>query len=155
MNPSPTPQPATESDRPAVRPPDRPTGQKLEPTVDNVRSAWPSIVADARAKTPMLGSLLAEAEVVAVEGRTVSIRPGHAAHAEGLERQRETIAQSLGRFVSEAPRVKVVAGGAGAPTLPPERLTEQGASAERLKSIRAKDPTLSAAVDALDLELLE
>jgi DNA polymerase-3 subunit gamma/tau len=130
-------------------------GQKLEPTLDNVRSAWPSIVADARAKTPLLGSLLAEAEVVAVEGRTVSIRPGHAVHAEGLERQRETIGQSLGRFVSEAPRVKVVAGGSSAAAPPPERLTEQGATAERLKSLRAKDPSLSAAVDALDLELLE
>ncbi|MGE5800704.1 MAG: DNA polymerase III subunit gamma/tau [Gemmatimonadota bacterium] len=132
-----------------------PSGQKLEPTLDNVRSAWANIVADARGKTPLLGSLLAEAEVVAVEGRTISIRPGHAVHAEGLERQRETIAQSLGRFVSEAPRVKVVTGGSGAPTPPPERLTEQGATAERLKSLRAKDPTLSAAVDALDLELLE
>jgi DNA polymerase-3 subunit gamma/tau len=144
-------QPSGPSDRPAVGP----SGQKLEPTLENVRSAWPNIVADARAKTPLLGSLLAEAEVVAVEGRTVSIRPGHAVHAEGLERQRETIAQSLGRFVSEAPRVKVVAGGSSAPTPPAARLTEQGATAERLKSLRAKDPTLSAAVDALDLELLE
>jgi DNA polymerase III subunit gamma/tau len=146
---------AVEPPRPSGRQAVGPSGQKLEPTLDNVRSAWSNIVADARAKTPLLGSLLAEAEVVAVEGRTVSIRPGHAVHAEGLERQRETIAQSLGRFVSEAPRVKVVAGGSGAPTPPPGRLTEQGATAERLKSLRAKDPTLSAAVDALDLELLE
>jgi DNA polymerase III subunit gamma/tau len=140
---------------PPQSPPISPSGHKLEPTLENVRSVWRSIVADARAKTPLLGSLLAEAEVVAVEGRTVSIRPGHAVHAEGLERQRDTIAQSLGRFVSEAPRVKVVAGGSSAATPPPERLTEQGATAERLKSLRAKDPTLSAAVDALDLELLE
>ena len=153
--PSSMPQRAAPSPPPQSPAPHSPPGQKLEPTIDNVRSAWPSIVADARAKTPLLGSLLAEAEVVAVEGRTVSIRPGHAVHAEGLERQRETIAQSLGRFVSEAPRVKVESGGASAPKLAPERLTEQGASAERLKSLRAKDPTLSAAVDALDLELLE
>jgi len=51
--------------------------------------------------------------------------------------------------------VKVVAGSATPPTAPPGRITEQGANAERLKSLRAKDPTLSAAVDALDLELLE
>jgi DNA polymerase-3 subunit gamma/tau len=145
---------AVEPPRPSGRQAVGPSGQKLEPTLDNVRSAWSNIVADARAKTPLLGSLLAEAEVVAVEGRTVSIRPGHSVHAEGLERQRETIAQSLGRFVSEAPRVKVVAGGSS-PTPPPVRLTEQGATAERLKSLRVKDPTLSAAVDALDLELLE
>ena len=153
--PSPAAMPTVSQAVPVPLPPSRVPGQKLEPTLENVRSAWADIVADARAKTPLLGSLLAEAEVVAVEGRTVSIRPGHAVHAEGLERQRETIAQSLGRFVSEAPRVKVVAGGSSAPMPPPGRLTEQGATAERLKSLRAKDPTLSAAVDALDLELLE
>jgi DNA polymerase-3 subunit gamma/tau len=150
-NPSPTPLPTpTASDRPAVGPSDRPTGKKLEPTLDNVRAIWSQIVQDARAKTPLLGSLLAEAQVVAVEGRIVTLRPGHAVHAEGLERQRETIAQALGQYISEAPRVAVVAGGATA-----ERITPAGASAERLKSLRAKDPTLSAAVDALDLELLE
>jgi DNA polymerase-3 subunit gamma/tau len=155
--PSTQPPTAVTSDRPTVRPSDRPSGQKLEPTVENVRSVWPDVVADARAKTPLLGSLLAEAEVVAVEGRIVALRPGHAVHAEGLERQRDTIAQSIGRYVSEAPRVKIVAGGGTSvpPPSPPERMTEQGANAERLKSLRAKDPTLSAAVDALDLELLE
>jgi len=150
-NPSPAPSHTpTVSDRPAVRPSDRPTGQKLEPTLENVRSIWAQVVQDARAKTPLLGSLLAEAEVVAVEGRIVTLRPGHAVHAEGLERQREIIAQALGQYISEAPRVAVAAGGAIA-----ERITLAGASAERLKSLRAKDPTLSAAVDALDLELLE
>ena len=77
-------------------------------------------------------------------------------HAEGLERQRETIAQLVGRYISEAPRIKVVEQGAGKTAAsPPSRMTAEGASAERLKSLRAKDPTLSAAVDALDLELLE
>jgi hypothetical protein len=126
----------------------------LEPTLENIRSVWPDIVAEARAKTPLLGSLLAEAEVVAVDGRMVTLRPGHAVHAEGLERQRETIAQSVGRYVSEAPRVRI--GETRGPAAPgPERMTEDRANAERLKSLRAKDPTLSAAVDALDLELLE
>jgi len=151
------------SDRPTVRPSDqhssdRPTGQKLEPTLENVRSVWAAIVADARAKSQMLGSLLAEAEPVAVDGRVITVRPGNAGHTEGLERQRDTIAQAIGQLISEAPRVKIATGpegrggggGAGA-----ERMTAERASAERLKSLRAKDPTLSAAVDALDLELLE
>ncbi len=106
----------------------------------------------------MLGSLLAEAEVTAVDGRVVTLRPGNVGHAEGLERQRDTIAQSLGRYVAEAPRVKVAApdsGGTPSPPERPERMTEDRANAERLKTLRAKDPTLSAAVDALDLELLE
>src|SRR5207245_11166605 len=111
-----------------------------------------------RMRSPMLGSLLAEAEVIAVDGRVVTLRPGNFGHAEGLERQRETIAQSLGRYVAEAPRVKIAArdtGGTPRPSERPERRTEGRASAERLKTLRANDPTLSAAVDALDLELLE
>ena len=147
-----------EQSRPASRPPAPPSGQKLEPTLENVRSVWDAIVAEARAKTPLLGSLLAEADVVAVDGRIITVRPGNEGHAEGLERQRETIAQAIGRFISEAPRVKI--GGSGGTggnrgAAPPARMTQEGAAAERLKSLRAKDPTLSAAVDALDLELLE
>src|SRR6266545_5102460 len=143
-----------EPNGPSAKPPIRPSsppGKKLEPTLENVRSIWAQVVQDARAKTPVLGSLLAEAEVVAVEGRSITLRPGHAVHAEGLERQRETIAQALGTYISEAPRVTIAAGGGRGS----ERITPEGASAERLKSLRAKDPTLSAAVDALDLELLE
>src|SRR5213592_3349977 len=132
-----------------------PSGQKLEPTLENVRSVWPQIVAEARAKTPMLGSLLAEAEVVGVDGRIITVTPGNAGHSEGLDRQRDTIAQAIGRFISEAPRVKIASAEAPRGGAAPERMTEERAGAERLKSLRAKDPTLSAAVDALDLELLE
>jgi DNA polymerase III subunit gamma/tau len=154
---APAPTPTSIASAPPVPRPSSPVpGKKLEPTVDNVRSIWPQVVSDARAKTPLLGSLLAESEVAAVEGRDVLVRPGHAVHAEGLERQRETIAQLVGRYISEAPRIKVVEQGAGKTgASPPSRMTAEGASAERLKSLRAKDPTLSAAVDALDLELLE
>jgi hypothetical protein len=115
---------------------------------------WGSIVADARARAPMLGSLLAEAEVTAVDGRIVTLRPGNAGHGEGLDRQRETIAQVIGRYVTEAPRLRLSEAAGGPPERPP-RMTEERANAERLKVLRAKDPTLSAAVDALDLELLE
>ena len=152
-----------EPNGPSAQPPIRPSsppGKKLEPTLENVRAVWAQVVQDARAKTPVLGSLLAEAQVVAVEGRIVTLRPGHAVHAEGLERQRETIAQMLGQYISEAPRVAIAAGGiggggGGGGGGGVDRITPAGASAERLKSLRAKDPTLSAAVDALDLELLE
>src|SRR5437016_727396 len=155
-----------EPNGPSAQPPIRPSsppGKKLEPTLENVRAVWAQVVQDARAKTPVLGSLLAEAQVVAVEGRIVTLRPGHAVHAEGLERQREIIAQMRGKYISEAPRVAIVAGGVGGGGGGggrggggggPDRITPAGASAERLKSLRAKDPTLSAAVDALDLELL-
>ena len=106
----------------------------------------------------MLGSLLSEATVTAIEGAVVTLRPASAGHAEGLERQRDLLGQVIARYVTEPVRVKLAPAGGGDPKAPaerPVRLTEEGANAERLKTLRGKDPTLSAAVDALDLELLE
>jgi DNA polymerase-3 subunit gamma/tau len=118
---------------------------------------WPDIVARGRERSPMVGALLAGAEVVAVEGQTVTL--ASSGHAEGLEHKRDAIAKLLGEYATGPVRVVVAApgtGSGGAPPPPrPERLTEDSANAERLKVLRDKDPTLGAAVDALDLELLE
>src|SRR5436190_2241421 len=73
--------PRVESSSPPARPPAGAPGQKLEPTLDNVRSIWPQVLSDARRKSPMLGSLLAEVQVTGVDGRVVTLRPGHAVHA--------------------------------------------------------------------------
>ncbi len=126
-------------------------------SLDHLGSVWSHVVADARARAPMLGSLLAEVVVTAVEGGVVTLRPASAGHAEGLERQRELLAQVIARYVTEPVRVKLAPGSAdrGAAAERPVRLTEAGANAERLKLLRGKDAGLNAAVDALDLELLE
>jgi len=127
-------------------------------TVERLRGLWSRVIDDARAKSPMLGALLQVAEVVAVDGGTVVIRllDTNPVHAEGLERQREALAQLVGRYVVDPVRIKLEGAGSGQRSAPrPQRLTEEGARAERLKSLRAQDPGLSAAVDALDLELLE
>lgn len=127
-------------------------------TVDRLRSLWPRIIEDARTKSPMLGALLQVAEVVGVDGETIAIRllDTNAVHAEGLERQREALAQVVGRYAIGPVRIKLEGAGSGERSTPrPTRMTEETARAERLKSLRAQDPGLSAAVDALDLELLE
>jgi DNA polymerase III subunit gamma/tau len=127
-------------------------------TVDRLRALWPRIVDDARAKTPMLGALLQVSEVVGVEAGTVTIRllDTNPVHAEGLERQREVLAQLVARYATEPVRIKLQGAGSRERSAPrPGRLTEEGARAERLKTLRAQDPSLNAAVEALDLELLE
>ncbi len=163
VGPTPTPPRVLRDARPAEphspdRPAVSPSVEKGPLTLDHLRSVWASIVADARVKAPMLGSLLAEAAVIAVEGTVATLRPASAGHAEGLERQRDLLAQVIARYVTEPVRVKLapaVTDDAGSPAGRPARLTEEGANAERLKALRGKDPTLNAAVDALDLELLE
>ena len=132
--------------------------EKGPPTLDRLRALWPRVVEDARLKSPMLGALLQQAEVAAVDGTTVTIRllDTNPVHAEGIERQREAVAHLLGPYVSEPVRVKLEgAGNRERGAVRPARLTEGAARAERLKTLRAKDPGLNAAVDALDLELLE
>src|SRR4029077_8251117 len=138
--------------RPTVRPSDS-LPEKAPLTVDRLRALWSRLVDDARAKSPMLGALLERAEVVGIDGTTVRIRPldPNPVHAEGLERQRDALSQLVGRYVNGAVRIKLEGGGSGAQSSArPGRLTEEGARAERLKALRAKDPGLSAAVDALD-----
>jgi DNA polymerase III subunit gamma/tau len=145
---------------PTARLPDRPTAGPLTP--DRLRALWPSIVARARAVSPMLGTLLADAQVVSAADGTLTLSA--AGHGEGLAHKKDAIAKLIGEWV--AGPVKIVFGEPSAdPTArPPERpdrpvrpvrLTEETANLERLKVLRAKDPTLGAAVDALDLELME
>ena len=125
-------------------------------TLDRLRSLWPRIIEDARREKPMLGALLPAVEPTAITGTTVGVRVLDPVHAEGLERQREVLAQLVGRYVSEPVRIKLEGAGSGERSAPrPGRLTEQGVRAERLEALRARDPDLDAAVDALDLELLE
>jgi DNA polymerase-3 subunit gamma/tau len=128
-------------------------------TLERVRALWPRIVEDARREKPMLGALLPAVELAAVDGTTLVVRTREPAHADGLERQRDALAHLVGRYVTAAVRITLAAaaGAAGpAPSRPrPTRLTQDGARAERLKTLRAQDPGLNAAVDALDLELLE
>jgi DNA polymerase-3 subunit gamma/tau len=141
---------------PAVSPAVAPEKGPL--TVERLNALWPRIVDDARAKTPMLGALLQVSEVVGVEAGTVTIRllDTNPVHAEGLERQREVLAQLVARYVTEPVRIKLQGAGSRERSAPrPGRLTEEGARAERLKTLRAQDPSLNAAVEALDLELLE
>ncbi|MGH7615231.1 MAG: DNA polymerase III subunit gamma/tau [Gemmatimonadales bacterium] len=122
-------------------------------------SLWPSIVAEARKSSPMIGTLLAETEVSGVDGSTVTLASPGGAHVEGLEHKRDAIAKLVAEYVSGPVKLLIAAGKPAAPQQVsgsrPARLTEETANAERLKMLRAKDPSLGGAVDALDLELLE
>jgi DNA polymerase-3 subunit gamma/tau len=125
-------------------------------TLDRLKALWPRIVEDARREKPMLGALLPAVEPTAIDGTTIAVRAPDPVHAEGLERQRDALAQLVGRYVTEPVRIKLEGAGSGERSAArPGRLTEQGVRAERLEALRARDPDLDAAVDALDLELLE
>src|SRR6059036_3902453 len=151
-----SPIPPSPAASPAVSPAVPPERGPL--TTERLRGLWPRVIEDARAKSPMLGALLQVTEVAAVDAGAVTIRllDTNAVHAEGLERQRDALAHLVERYLTKPVRIKLEGAGSGERSTPrPGRLTEEGARAERLKTLRAQDPSLNAAVDALDLELLE
>ena len=133
-----------------------PAAERGPLALERLQALWPRIAEGARTSSPMLGTLLAGSEVTAVEGAVLTVRPGDAAHREGLTHKHEAIAALVGAWVEGPVRVRI-AGPAAAAHAPPRaaRLTPRTADAERLKVLRQKDPTLSAAVDALDLEMME
>ncbi|HZA50818.1 MAG TPA: hypothetical protein VE549_08755, partial [Myxococcaceae bacterium] len=156
-----SPRPTSHAPRPASPPEAGPL------SVDRMRAAWPAIVAEARAKSPILGAVMADTEVGGVDGDVLTIRllDQNPVHADGIERQRDALTGLVARFVTGAVKLRVERPG-GSGSLPraergersparPDRLTEQTAKGERLKVLRAKDPALDRAVDALDLELME
>src|SRR5207237_9379089 len=104
-SPSPLPHPDT------AAPPER-----GPPTPERLRALWPRIVDDARARSPLLGALLAQTEVAGLDGATVAIRlpDTNPVHAEGIERQRAALASLIGRYVAVPVRVQFAPGGAAA-----------------------------------------
>jgi hypothetical protein len=65
----------------------------------------------------------------------------------------EVLQQALG----QPARLRVTAAAAADPEAPPRprKLTDASLKADRLRTFRAKDPTLDTAADALDLEIVD
>ena len=77
---------------------------------------------------------------------------------ERLTRQRDVVQSLLGRYLG-APVQLVMGSAAPSPEesgpARPKRMSDAGARAERLKTLRKKDPALDAAADELDLEIVD
>jgi hypothetical protein len=79
-------------------------------------------------------------------------------HLEGLERSRDLVAEAIADVVGKSVRIVYRAAAEQRPQAPapePKRLDRDGDRDERLKHYRAKDGSLDAVADALDLELLD
>ena len=133
-------------------------------TVEALRARWDDVVTAARAEKPVLASILEDTEPHALGGGALVLRVlGRSAMtAEGLGRSRARLEELLSRLLGGPVRVGTESADAApartsAAERPAaaERVTADGARAERTRALRAKHPALDQAVDALDLELLE
>lgn len=129
----------------------------LPPTAQDLAAAWPDLVAAARERSYLLGEALGAVTPVAVTDHEVrlAVSPAQQMLAEGIQRQLPAVEQLLAaRLGGHRKAVVEVAPSAGAPARP-KRLTDDALRAEHLRRLRASDPALDLAVDALDLEIVD
>ena len=156
----PAPVSASPPESPAPTTPDpRPVSAPVEFSLEGLRLAWPEIVAAVRERRPFLGEAVATAEPAEVSPPWVTIRVPESSglFVPPLQEHSAQLEQILGQVVGTAVKLRVVAGEGGTPGGPegPKRMSEASIRADRLKRLRAKDPALDTAADALDLEIVE
>jgi DNA polymerase-3 subunit gamma/tau len=117
---------------------------------------WEQVVDFARAARPLIGSALADALPIAVAATgavTIELQEANAAYVQALEMSHADVLAAVQRAHPGATRIIVRAPeGGGAPA---ERLTTETVRAERMTALSRRDPVLGAAIDALDLDLME
>jgi DNA polymerase-3 subunit gamma/tau len=120
---------------------------------------WDDVVAAAREVRPFLGTALEHALPTAVNARgevMLELDAPDEIARQAIAAGAGDVAQAIGRYFDGITRVRITAGvtPADAPGVP-RRYTAEEVRAERIAILRRRDPTLSAAIDALELEMLE
>ena len=140
-----------------VRAPDVPAANSGVPDVGELRMRWDGIVSALRGIGKNMGATaLSRAEPVAVSASgdvTIALDEPNPIYEQALEALKVDIATLIGREFGGVRRILVRAStGVSAPQA---RLTDEMVRAERLTAMRARDPVLDRAVDALDLDLAD
>ncbi|MEK6597143.1 MAG: hypothetical protein AABY91_02335, partial [Gemmatimonadota bacterium] len=125
-------------------------------TEDGVRRAWPGVVEAARLESRFLGEALVACRIGAVAPPTVELEidPDQGVLMGAVERGQRTLELLLAARVG-APVALIVRAGSSESTARPRRLSEAAMRVDRLKDLRGVDPALDAAVDELDLEIVD
>ncbi len=136
-----------------------PPAVPLSGSVSALQGAWPEIVAQLRERSQFLSQALAATSPSAVDSGwlTVTLAEPNPLFAERLQAQAPVVEEVLRPWLGEPLRLRVTQPGPTdsetSPRLP--RLSQGAIQADRLRSLRAKDPALDTAADALDLEIVD
>jgi DNA polymerase-3 subunit gamma/tau len=123
--------------------------------LDRLSGAWDEVVRAMRTTRPLLAELLEQVRPVAVkEGGILQLQARDSAIRDALEQRNADVVGAL-RDRIDGLRLIEFASSAGAESAPLQRLTPAMARAARLSALRKGDPLLAAAIDMLDLELLD
>jgi DNA polymerase-3 subunit gamma/tau len=127
------------------------------PDLNAVVGRWDRIVGDLRgAGRGLLATLLAQASPVAVSGAgAVTVEPDDPTAADPLEAARDDVVAAIRAHFPGVERLLVRRPATAPEPAASRRVTHESVRTERINTLRRKDPVLGAAIDALDLELLE
>jgi len=156
------------ADAPAVSPARQPVLQVAQPSpslpgvealdLSKLAGRWDALVERLRvAGKPMLATALEHSSPVAVTAGgvvTIELDEANDIYAHAIGSARTEIAAMLREWFAVVERVDLRRD-EQAPTAPPKRLTEEMVRAERIAALKKRDPVLSAAIDALDLEVAD
>jgi DNA polymerase III subunit gamma/tau len=142
-----------------------PVSATREPTAhrfdaEGLAARWPAVVE--RVRSNRQSSILAAAlqqsapEIgPGAESVTVRLTERNEILLRAIETGRSDLLHAVRSEWPEVVRVDVALPGDSAVAGPPKRLTAEAVKAEQVASLRRRDPVLGAAIDALDLELLD
>ncbi|HEX2781277.1 MAG TPA: hypothetical protein VHM30_17380, partial [Gemmatimonadaceae bacterium] len=142
-------------------PPPKPAAPSRLPAIDAnaLAERWDDIVARVRSQgRALLAAALAETTPVAVSAQgvvTLQLDAPDEIKSQALESGRNDALEAIRASFSGVERVVVRVVASSAPAPAPKRITDESVRADRVTALRKKDPILGAAVDALDLDLIE
>ena len=121
-----------------------------------VAGIWDDMVAGIRRDRPFIATLLEQSLPVTTNANGVLVLQVEAPSVqEGLSaRMTETVA-SMGSWIAGLQRLTVRVAGDSLTSGPAPRMTAETVRSETLASLKKRDPVLGAAIDALDLDLLD
>jgi len=143
---------------PAVEP--RPQARLERDTLElaKIVGRWDDLVERMRAGgKPMLASALLHASAVAVTADgvvAIELDEPNDIYAHAINTGRADVVATLAEWFDGITRADLRRQDA-APSAPPKRLTDEMVRAERIASLKRRDPVLSAAIDALDLDVAD
>jgi DNA polymerase-3 subunit gamma/tau len=151
------------SARPQVPPPARPAPTRPAPTrpapTRGLEAQWGDIVAKLRGPSPMLAAALDHAKLVGMSDEgdlTIRLDEANDVFQRKIESGRDQILGAVREVIGMGKSVRLVLGEeAKAPAAPPKRLTQETLKTDEVARLRRSDALLGAAIDALDLELMD
>jgi DNA polymerase-3 subunit gamma/tau len=121
-----------------------------------VAGIWDDMIAGLRRDRPFVATLLEQSLPVSTTGGgTLVLQVDDAAVQEGLAARAVEVVASLNGWLSGLQKISVRLAGDSQASGPAPRMTVEMARADMVAALRKRDPILSAAIDSLDLDLVD